>query len=57
MSLNPAVLNLKHRADLLDRVEAHRDQVLREFTDAMAQVQALQAELVAYGVLVRRRRV
>ena len=57
MSLNPAVLNFKHRDDHLDRLVALRDQLLREFTDTMAQVQALEQELVDYGVIVRRRRV
>ena len=57
VSLNPAVFHLKHRADLLDRVEAHRDQLFRQYNDAVAQARDLETELLAYGAWVRRRRI
>ena len=55
-SLNLALSNLRSRADFLDRVVAHRDQLLQDYKAAVEQAQYLETQLMAYGVLVRRRR-
>ena len=55
LSLNAAIFNLRNRADLFDRVVAHRDQLFEEYKIAVAKAQALETELMTYGVWVRRR--